>query len=450
MEQEQDQEQTKAAATAETETPFEMSPEDATGFGRNAAPWFDRKKVMVILAVSLVMVVGVGLVVNTNSPGRRRTSASGDAASAARTPSDFLQSLSDTASRRPATPDDSPPVDIPELDVPSAAGSQAAELARPQAVPETPPPQQQPPPASGPPAQDPLTVARRSPLVPPVAGSLFSGSAQYSPASDQYPGYGPNAADDFLQAALAARSASTAAYPSSAPSDPYSAQNNQENKQSFYDSGSGGGVATNGRFLGANALWIGTVVPGVLETAINTDLPGNVLARVTQNVYDSQTGRSLLIPQGTVLVARYNSSVSYAQHRVQIVWDTLIRPDGLQIDLEGMNSVDRAGMSGQEAVYHENWFEYLKAAGIVTLFSIANASMTETAARYSSDATASAIASSNSELVNQLGGSMVGRAMNIQPTLTVDNGTLINVMLNKTMYLPPVESRPVTQKYRLN
>jgi type IV secretion system protein VirB10 len=224
---------------------------------------------------------------------------------------------------------------------------------------------------------------------------------------------------------------------------------NQADKQSFYDSGSGGGVAANGRFLGANSLWIGTVIPGILETAINSDLPGNVLARVTQNVYDSQTGRSLLIPQGTVLVAKYNSSVSYAQHRVQIVWDTLIRPDGLQIDLGGMNSVDRAGMSGQEAEYHENWFEYLKAAGIVTMFSLANASMTAAAARYSSDASASAVANSNSELVNQLGGGMAGRAMNIQPTLTVENGTLVNIMLNKTLYLPPVELRPVTQKYRL-
>ena len=190
-------------------------------------------------------------------------------------------------------------------------------------------------------------------------------------------------------------------------------------------------------------------MPGILETAINTDLPGHVLARVTQHIYDSRTGKKLLIPQGTILVAKYNSSVSYAQHRVQIVWDTLIRPDGFHLELEGMNSVDKTGMSGQAAVYRENWFEYLKAAGIVTLFSIANAKMTEEAAKHASSTTAAGIAESNSELVNQLGGNMVARAMNIQPTLTVENGALINIMLNKTLYLPPVDDYPAVQKYIL-
>jgi type IV secretory pathway VirB10-like protein len=71
------------------------------------------------------------------------------------------------------------------------------------------------------------------------------------------------------------------------------------------------------------------------------------------------------------------------------------------------------------------------------MFSLANAKMTETAAKYADDAAASAVAGSNQEMVNQLGGSMVSRAMNIQPTLTVDNGTLINIMLNKSLYLPP-------------
>jgi type IV secretion system protein VirB10 len=186
-----------------------------------------------------------------------------------------------------------------------------------------------------------------------------------------------------------------------------------------------------------------------METAVNTDLPGNVLARVTQNIYDSRTGRALLIPQGTILVAKYNSSVSYAQHRVQIVWDTLIRPDGFYLELEGMNNVDKAGMSGQTAEYHENWFEYLKAAGIVTLFSVANSAMAETAAKYSSNTAAAGITQANSDIVNQLGGNIVNRAMNIQPTLTVENGTVINIMLNKNLYLPPVDGYPVTRKYIL-
>jgi len=106
-------------------------------------------------------------------------------------------------------------------------------------------------------------------------------------------------------------------------------------------------------------------------------------------------------------------------------------------------------MSGQSGAVDEHWFEYAKAAGIVTLFSIANARMTETAARYSTDAQISNVAQANSQLVDQLGGNLVNRAMNIQPTLTVENGSVINIMLNKTLYLPPAANYPAAQKYTL-
>jgi type IV secretion system protein VirB10 len=220
----------------------------------------------------------------------------------------------------------------------------------------------------------------------------------------------------------------------------------QANREAF---GRGNGFTGDGFFIEDNALWIGTIVPGVLVTAINTDLPGNIVARVTENIYDSRTGRILLIPQGTILFARYNSSVSYAQRRVQIAWDTLIRPDGYQLELGGMGAVDRAGMAGQEAVYHENWFEYLKAAGIIAAFSIANARMTEEAARHTSSLVAGGIAQSNAEFVAQIGGGIVSRAMNVQPTLTVDSGTTINILLNRNLMLPPFTDFPVVQRYRL-
>ena len=193
-------------------------------------------------------------------------------------------------------------------------------------------------------------------------------------------------------------------------------------------------------------MWIGTIIPGVLVTAINTDLPGQILARVTRNVYDSRTGRALLIPQGTVMVARYNSSVSFAQRRVQIVWDTLIRPDGFMVDLGGMGGVDAEGMSGQAARYHGNWFEYIRAAAVVTVFAMAGSTMAETAARYS-DSAAAAAAESGSEMVNRVGGSMIDRLMDIRPTLTVASGTHVNIMVNRTIRLPPAAYLPVTERF---
>jgi type IV secretory pathway VirB10-like protein len=108
-------------------------------------------------------------------------------------------------------------------------------------------------------------------------------------------------------------------------------------------------------------------------------------------------------------------------------------------------------MSGQEADYKGNFFEYVKAAGIISLFSIANAKLTETVNKYGSnnEAAAANLAESNAQFFNQLGSALTSQAMNVSPTLTVDNGTLINVMLNKTLYLPKAPGYPPGQKYIL-
>jgi type IV secretion system protein VirB10 len=428
---------------SETEPSFELTPEQATGFDAAAVPGqFNRKRVMITLCIIFALIIGGGLIINI-SRSNKKSSQAEDEITAGAAPGSLLDSLRErAANRRDTQPEETSENEVTPSTIPQVTITRSPEV---EMVRNYPPPQTVPPNAPPTPsAQGPdLSPVYRSSLVPPVEGSLFAGARQpQQTAAAQTPG-----STDYALAAQNAIRSAYAGYGSQASE--YTTQNNQENKQAFYDSSNNGGAAVNGRFLGENAIWIGTIIPGILETAINTDLPGNVLARVTHHIYDSQTGQKLLIPQGTILIAQYNSSVSYAQHRVQIVWDVLIRPDGFQLDLEGMNSVDKEGMSGQLAVSHENWFEYLKAAGIITLFSLANARMTDAAARYANNASASAIAGSNSELVNQLGGGMVSRAMNIQPTLTVANGTLINIMLNKTLYLPPVDGLTTAQKYIL-
>jgi len=431
-------------ADAENEPSFELTPEQATSFAEAAETpaRFNRKRVMVAAAAVFAVVIGGGLLYNVLRPDRKKTNAETDAATGDSSSASFLGSLRDRAANRRDPPPGETPAQTqaadPEPAVPPVAFNRSPQVDeirnRP---PPAPPPQNSPGggPATSPPQEPDMAPVFRSPLVPVVEGSLFSGSRQQQPA--------PGAVDDYYRNLPAAQNAPRV--PGGQASD-YSSQNDQAGKQAFFDSSHNGGAAAGGRFLGENSVWIGTVLPGILETAVNTDLPGNVLARVTRNVYDTLTGRKLLIPQGTILIAKYNSSVSYAQRRVQIVWDTMIRPDGFQLDLGGMNGVDKSGMSGQEAVYHENWFEYLKAAGIITMFSLANARMAETAAKYADNASASAVAQSNSETVNQLGGGMASRAMNVQPTLTVGNGTLINIMLNQTLYLPPVDGPPSARK----
>jgi type IV secretory pathway VirB10-like protein len=461
----------ETAETVPDEVPYELTPDEATGFETaSAAGFFDRKKVMMVLCIAFVFVVGGGLLLNLKKDRKQPGTDSPGGATTARAPAEFLRTQRDRAlSARPEA--DGAAESLPEplnvSDIPAeyqgdSPVNQVIWNTRTENTPGGGTGAAPAPPGGGAGGTAAEPSAYRSLLVPDtIEGSLFGGRGSGSrntagSYAEQYPYLDPqaqaqNAVNEYLARTLAGQGAVPAASPAAlyAGSDPYTLQNNQDNKQGFYDSGSGGGVLTNGAFLPDNSLWIGTILPGILETGINTDLPGNVIARVTQNIYDSRTGKNLLIPQGTTLIARYNSSVSYAQSRVQIVWDTLIRPDGFLLELGGMNGVDRRGMSGQEAEYHENWFEYLKAAGIITLFSVANSKMTEEAAKYASSATASGIAQANAEFVNQVGGNIVSRAMNIQPTLTVDNGALINIMLNKTIYLPPVDDYPVTKKYTL-
>jgi len=434
MENEENTIENSDAENIENEPVFELTPEQATGFDENESSprTFNRKRAMLAICITFALIIGGSFLYSTLRP-NKKTSKTNTEVSAGDSSASFLNNLRDRAANSRETPSEETTEHVPDPEptlppVTFTRSPQVDELRN------YPPPQDAQKNAS-PPAQQPDTTPYRSSLVPPIEGSLFR-SQQAAPAPPQQAG--SNAANDYYQNALAAQNAARNAYGSQV-SD-YVSQNDQANKQSFFDSSQNGGTIAGGRFLGENAIWAGTILPGILETAINTDLPGNILARVTRNIYDTQTGRKLLIPQGSILIAKYNSSVSYAQHRVQIVWDTLIRPDGFQLDLGGMNSVDKSGMSGQEAEYHENWFEYLKAAGIITLFSLANARMTDTAAKYAADSSAAAVANANSQVVNQLGGNMASRAMNVQPKLTVDNGTLVNIMCNQTLYLPPVGS----------
>ena len=109
-------------------------------------------------------------------------------------------------------------------------------------------------------------------------------------------------------------------------------------KENFFNSSMGN--AGSGTYLSKTSLWDGTIISGALITAINTDNPGVVMARVTENVYSSQDHSYLLIPEGSILMATYNSSVAYGQNTVQVAWNLLIRPDNYRVQLGNMNGVN--------------------------------------------------------------------------------------------------------------
>lgn len=242
-------------------------------------------------------------------------------------------------------------------------------------------------------------------------------------------------------------SAYNAAYGNAAgQNNSYAVQNDQTGKNSFYNNRRNSETSGEGTWLGLNTIWEGTIFEATLTSELNTDLPGEITARTAKNIYSSQDGRYLLIPQNSVLLGTYNSSISYAQSRVQVVWNTLIRPDGYRIDLGAMNGTDAKGASGMKGFVNDHPLAYLKAIGLMSVFSIMNTEFAGANANTNNRYVEDVIANSQ-KVTNELSEKLIERAMNVQPTLKVKAGTKINIVANQTMNLPPVQQIPVTQAY---
>ena len=227
----------------------------------------------------------------------------------------------------------------------------------------------------------------------------------------------------------------------------YAVQNDQSGKNSFYNNGRDKDNVGQGEWLNLNTLWQGTIFEATLTSELNTDLPGEITARIAKNIYSSQDGRFLLIPQNSVLYGTYNSSISYSQNRVQIGWHTLVRPDGYQIQLGNMNATDAKGASGLKGFVNDHPLAYLKAIGLMSVFSIINsefnAQMGQTQNQYVQN-----IMANTQQVTNELADKLIDRAMNVQPTIKIKAGTKINIVVNQNLSLPPCEDVPVTQQYR--
>ncbi|MCQ2596572.1 MAG: hypothetical protein MJ181_01880 [Treponema sp.] len=226
----------------------------------------------------------------------------------------------------------------------------------------------------------------------------------------------------------------------------WQSQNNQSQKNEFLrKNGIGGNYQWNSDY----SIWKGTVISAVLDTGINTDLPGSVMAHVTKNIYSSNDGRYLLIPEGSRLYGEYNSDVSYGQSRVQVVWNTLIRPDGLEVNLGSMNGIDAYGYSGYKGIKTDHPFEYVKAFGLIAMYSILDTKANNLIDTQNNMYAQNAMSDVYSE-TKRLNNKIVDRALDIQPTNKIKSGTEINLITNVTVDLPPLEPYEVEEKYVLH
>ena len=182
-----------------------------------------------------------------------------------------------------------------------------------------------------------------------------------------------------------------------------------------------------------NIVQAGSIIPAALITGVRSDLPGQITAQVTQNVYDSPTGRILLIPQGARLIGEYDSEITAGQTRVLLAWDRLILPDGRSIVLERQPGADPAGFAGLQDRVNQHWGNMLKAAAISTLLGMG----TELAAD-SDDDLIRALRRGTQDTISQTGQQIVRRQLNVQPTLTIRPGHPLRVVLTRDLVLEPI------------
>jgi type IV secretory pathway VirB10-like protein len=175
----------------------------------------------------------------------------------------------------------------------------------------------------------------------------------------------------------------------------------------------------------------GSVISAALLTGIRSDLPGQVTGQVTENVYDSPSGRYLLIPQGSKLIGTYDSQVSFGQSRVLLVWTRLIFPNGRSIVLERQSGADPEGYAGLEDQVDYHWSRLFMAAALSTLLGVGS----ELGASNTDSDIVRALRRGSSDPLNQAGQQIVRRNLNVQPTLTIRPGFPVRVIVNRDLVL---------------
>lgn len=177
----------------------------------------------------------------------------------------------------------------------------------------------------------------------------------------------------------------------------------------------------------------GAVIAAAMVTGLRSDLPGQITAQVTENIYDSPTGRILLIPQGSRLIGQYDAEVAFGQSRALLVWNRLILPNGRSIVLERQPGADASGYAGLEDEVDNHWGQLFRGAVLSTLLSIG----AEAGASSDESDLLQAIRRGASDSISQTGRQIVGRSLDIQPTITIRPGLPVRVIVTRDLVLEP-------------
>lgn len=181
-------------------------------------------------------------------------------------------------------------------------------------------------------------------------------------------------------------------------------------------------------------LRTGFIIPGTLISGMNSELPGNIIAQVSQNVYDTATGKYLLIPQGSRLNGTYNSDVVFGQARIMVAWHRIIFPDGKTLDLGSMPGTDSAGYTGLTDRINNH---YLRIFGSAVLLSGVTAGISYSQDNHNDDKSMSgAMSEALGQQLGQTTMQLINKNMNIAPTLEIRQGYRFNIIVAKDIVFP--------------
>ncbi len=220
--------------------------------------------------------------------------------------------------------------------------------------------------------------------------------------------------------------------------DPDRDPNAQRRKADFVSASDRGGDVNPHMIRPAASPYLlsaGSVIAASLLTGLRSDLPGLVTAQVTERVFDSATGRILLIPQGARLIGTYDSVVAFGQRRALVVWQRIVFPDGGSLRIENVPATDPTGYAGLEDKVDFHTWTLLKGVAISTLLGVGS-SLTFTG---ESDLV-QAIRESTQQNVARAGDQLTSRNLQIQPTITVRPGAPVRLVVHRDLVLArPVE-----------
>jgi type IV secretion system protein VirB10 len=184
-------------------------------------------------------------------------------------------------------------------------------------------------------------------------------------------------------------------------------------------------------------LMAGTVIGASLVSGLNSDLPGFVIAQVTENIYDTASGRHLLVPQGSRLIGKYDNVVAFGQERALVVWQRIILPDGTSIVIDNLPATDTGGYAGLADDVDLHTWKLLKGVALATVLGVGSQLAFGSGSSLGDSDLVKALQQSTQSTTNRAGQRLVERQLNVQPTITVRPGWPLRVIVHKDIVLRP-------------